>query len=175
MGQTLAEKILSAASGKSARAGEIVIVDFNVEAVQDGTGPLAIEQVKELGGKLAQPHKTVLFIDHAAPSPRSELSNAHKIMRDFARETGAVLSDINEGIIHQRLIESFVRPLDVVVGADSHTCMSGALGAFATGMGSTDIAVAMVSGKTWLRVPETYRVLVGGQFQQAVYPKDLIL
>lgn len=175
MGETLAEKILSAASGKSVRAGEIAIVDVAVTAVQDGTGPLAIEQVKELGGRPVNPDKTVLFIDHAAPSPRSELSNAHRTMREFARETGAQLSDVNQGIIHQRLIEEYVRPGDVVVGADSHTCMSGALGAFATGMGSTDIAIAMVSGKTWLRVPETYRIAIGGEFPSGVYPKDLIL
>lgn len=175
MGQNLVEKILSDAAGSEAKAGSIVIVDVDVVAVQDGTGPLAIEQALELGGRPANPEKTVLFIDHAAPSPRSELSNAHKIMRDYARETGARLSDIQEGIIHQRLIESYVRPGDVVVGADSHTCMSGALGAFATGMGSTDIAVAMISGKTWLRVPETFRIVVGGEFQVGVYPKDLIL
>lgn len=175
MGETLAEKILSAASGKSARAGEIIIVDVDVTAVQDGTGPLAVDQVKELGGKPVNPAKTVLFIDHAAPSPRSELSNAHQALREFAKNTGAQLSDVNQGIIHQRLVESYVSPGDVVVGADSHTCMSGALGAFATGMGSTDIAIAMVSGKTWLRVPETYRITVGGKFPDGVYPKDLIL
>ncbi len=175
MGQTLAEKILSAASGNEVRANEIAIVDVDVIAVQDGTGPLAIDQVIELGGSLAKPDKTILFIDHAAPSPRSELSNAHKQMRAFAKETGAVLSDINQGIIHQRLVEKYVLPWDVVVGADSHTCMSGALGAFATGMGSTDVAIAMVSGKTWLRVPETYRITVSGDFAEGVGPKDLIL
>jgi 3-isopropylmalate/(R)-2-methylmalate dehydratase large subunit len=175
VGQTLAEKILSEAAGTAVKAGGIAIVNVDVMAVQDGTGPLAIEQVIELGGNLAKPDSTVLFIDHAAPSPRSELSNAHRVIRDFARSTGAQLSDIDQGIIHQRLIESYVAPGDVVVGADSHTCMSGALGAFATGMGSTDIAVAMVSGKTWLRVPETYRVVIGGEFPSGVYPKDLIL
>ncbi len=175
MGLTLAEKILSAAARQDARSNEIVIVDVDVIAVQDGTGPLAIEKAKELGGKLAKPAKTILFIDHAAPSPRAELSNAHKGMRAYAKTSGAVLSDVNQGIIHQRLIESFVSPMDVVVGADSHTCMSGALGAFATGMGSTDIAIAMVSGKTWLRVPESYRINIHGQFKPGVYAKDLII
>ncbi len=174
MGQTLAEKILSR-GGKRASAGQIIIVDVDVVAAQDGTGPLAIEQARELGGKVANPDKTVFFIDHAAPSPRSELSNAHRLIRDFAKETGAQLSEIDEGIIHQRLIETYVRPKDIVIGADSHTCMSGALGAFATGMGSTDIAIAMVSGQTWLKVPETIRVDVRGKFGDKVYPKDLVL
>ncbi len=174
IGLTLSEKILTK-TNKGARAGEIVIVDVDVAAAQDGTGPLAIEQIEELGGRVANPAKTVFFIDHAAPSPRSELSNAHQTIRAFAAKSGAQLSDINEGIIHQRLVESFVSPGDVVVGADSHTCMSGGLGAFATGMGSTDIAIAMVSGKTWMKIPETFRIVVGGEFQRHVGAKDLIL
>lgn len=174
MGLTLSEKILTK-NNPGAKAGQIVIVDVDVAAAQDGTGPLAIEQIEELGGKIANPDKTIFFIDHAAPSPRSELSNAHKTIRAFANRTGARLSDINEGIIHQRLVESFVSPGDVVVGADSHTCMSGGLGAFATGMGSTDIALAMASGKTWMKIPETFRIVAGGDFQHRVEPKDLIL
>src|SRR3990172_9285970 len=115
MAKTLAEKICSAKAGRDAQAGEIVIVDVDVMAVQDGTGPLAIAQFRALGApELAKPDKTVLFIDHAAPSPRSELSNAHATMRAFAKETGARLSDIEEGIIHQRLVETYVRPGDIV-------------------------------------------------------------
>lgn len=181
MPQTIAEKILSAKSGQQVKAGQIAIVKVDVVAAQDGTGPLAIEQVKELFAaqkrpiKLANPQKTIFFIDHAAPSPRKELSVAHQLIREFAAETGAVLSDINQGIIHQRLIESFVAPGDVVIGADSHTCTSGGLGAFATGMGSTDVAVAMVAGKTWLRVPESFYIKLSGTFPAFVYAKDLIL
>ena len=176
MALTLAEKLLSAKSGKEVHAGEIAIVDVDVVAVQDGTGPLAIEQFHELGaGELASPRSTYLFIDHAAPSPRAELSNAHKTMRTFAEETGANLSDICRGVIHQRLVESAVRPGDVVIGADSHTCMSGALGAFATGMGSTDVAVAMASGKTWMRVPESFLVRLTGDFPKGVYSKDVMI
>lgn len=181
MQQTLAEKILSAKSGQQVKAGQICIVNVDVVAAQDGTGPLAIEQVKELFKgqnkpiKLANPQKTIFFLDHAAPSPRKELSQAHQLIREFAAQTGAVLSDINQGIIHQRLVEAFVAPGDVVIGADSHTCTSGGLGAFATGMGSTDVAVAMVSGKTWLRVPETIFIELNGSFQPYVYAKDLIL
>lgn len=174
MGKTIAEKTLSAKSGKNATAGEIVIAEVDVAALQDGTGPLAVQQLQKLNMERTVP-KTVIFIDHAAPSPRQELSNAHKILRDFAKKTEAVLSEINEGVCHQRLIESYVDPGDVIIGADSHTCTAGALGAFATGMGSTDVAIGIASGKTWFRVPETFLVHVSGRLPKGVYAKDVIL
>jgi 3-isopropylmalate/(R)-2-methylmalate dehydratase large subunit len=117
----------------------------------------------------------VFFIDHAAPAPRSELANAQASIRAFCAESGATLSDVEMGICHQRVAESFAKPGDLVIGADSHTCMAGALGAFATGMGSTDVAVGMATGKTWLRVPETVRVQVTGELAPGVYAKDLML
>ena len=176
MGQTIAEKIISAHVGKDVKAGELVIAKVDVAAVQDGTGPLTVQEFKKLGKeKLANPERIILFIDHAAPSPRKELSNSHMVLRDFSRDYGAVLSDVGEGVCHQRLIETHVNPGEILVGADSHTCTSGALGAFATGMGSTDIAVAMALGKTWLKVPHTYKVEVEGEFQKGVCAKDLIL
>ena len=176
MGQTIAEKIISKHAGHDVKAGELCIAKVDVAAVQDGTGPLTVQEFKKIGKKeLANPSRTVLFIDHAAPSPRKELSNTHMILRDFAKETGAVMSDTGAGVCHQRLIESFVNPGEILVGADSHTCTSGALGAFATGMGSTDIAVAMALGKTWLKVPPTFKIVVNGEFQKGVYAKDLIL
>lgn len=174
MSKTIAEKILSVKSGQNVTAGEIVISEVDVAALQDGTGPLAAQQLKKLNMERAVP-KTVIFIDHAAPSPRSELSNAHLILRNFAKKTGAILSDIGEGVCHQRLIESYVNPGDVVIGADSHTCTAGALGAFATGMGSTDVAIGIASGKTWFRVPETFLVHVSGRLSKGVYAKDVIL
>lgn len=97
------------------------------------------------------------------------------MVRDFAADWGAQLSDVGEGICHQRIAEAYASPGDVVVGADSHTCTAGALGAFATGMGSTDVAIAFASGKTWLRVPETYLIKVKGELPRRVYAKDLIL
>ena len=176
MGQTIAEKILSKHAGKQVVPGELIISNIDVVMVQDGTGPLAVSEFKKMNKtKLFNPKRTILFIDHAAPSPRKELSNSHKVLREFAKEYGAVLSEVGDGVCHQRLVESFVNPGEVLLGADSHTCTSGALGAFATGVGSTDIAVVMALGKTWLKVPQTYKVVVEGDFQKGVYAKDLIL
>ncbi|MBQ8847438.1 MAG: 3-isopropylmalate dehydratase large subunit [Candidatus Gastranaerophilales bacterium] len=175
MGQTLAQKILSSHAGHNVEINELVIASVDVCATQDGTGPLAIKEFKKLGKKLNNPQRTILFIDHAAPSPRKELSNAHNTIREFAKEYGAVLSDIGCGVCHQRLIEDYVNPGEVLVGADSHTCTSGALGAFATGMGSTDIAVSMAYGKTWFKVPPSFKIEVNGKFAPNVCSKDLML
>ncbi len=176
MGQTLAEKIISEHAGKPVKAGELVIAKVDVCAVQDGTGPLTVQEFKKLGkDKLNNPERTILFIDHASPSPKKELSNMHTTLRDFSRDYGAILSEVGSGVCHQRLIESFVNPCEILVGADSHTCTSGALGAFATGMGSTDIAVAMALGKTWLKVPATFKIVVNGKFKSGICSKDLML
>ena len=176
MASTLAEKIIGAHVGRDVKAGEIVVTPVDVAALQDGTGPLALTQLQELGLIRAHnPEKTVLFIDHAAPSPRKELSNAHMSLRKFAAGTGAVLSEIDEGVCHQRLVESFASPGDILIGADSHSCTSGALGAFATGMGSTDVGIGIATGKTWLKVPATLRVTMSGEFPPGVYAKDLML
>ena len=176
MGQTLVEKIISAHSDHDVRAGELVIANVDVCAVQDGTGPLTVEEFKNLGKyKLFNPERTILFIDHASPSPRKELSNMHTTLREFSKEYGAILSEVGSGVCHQRLIESYVNPGEILVGADSHTCTSGALGAFATGMGSTDVAVAMALGKTWLKVPQTFKIIVNGNFREGICAKDLIL
>jgi len=175
MGKTLAEKILSEKSGQDACAGDIVIAKVDVAAFQDGTGPLGVRQLQKMNINKVKAAKSIFFLDHAAPSPRKELSNDHMLLREFSKKSGAILSEIGDGVIHQRLVESFVKPGDVVIGGDSHTCTAGALGAFATGMGSTDVAIGMAIGKTWFKVPETFRVEINGKFQSGVYSKDLIL
>lgn len=176
MGQTLVEKIISKHCDKQVKAGELTVAKVDVCAVQDGTGPLTVQEFKKLGKtKLNNPERTILFIDHASPSPRKELSNTHMVLREFSKDYGAILSDVGCGVCHQRLIEEFVNPCEILVGADSHTCTSGALGAFATGMGSTDIAVAMALGKTWLKVPQTFKIVVTGTFQENICSKDLML
>jgi 3-isopropylmalate/(R)-2-methylmalate dehydratase large subunit len=176
MGKTLAEKILTARSGNNAGAGDIVIAAVDLVFVQDTTGPLTVRQFQKSGlKKLAKPERTAVFIDHAVPSPTHTLSNDHLVLRRFAGETGAMLSDIGEGVCHQLVAESLARPGDVIVASDSHTVTAGGLGAFATGMGSSDVAVAMGLGKTWFRVPESIRITVAGKFQRGVSAKDLIL
>jgi 3-isopropylmalate/(R)-2-methylmalate dehydratase large subunit len=176
MGMTLAEKILSEHAGKEVCPGEIVVVKVDLTYTQDGTGPLALRKIQEMELKeVYNPKKTIFFFDHASPSPRFELSNDHTFMRDFAKRTGSQVSDVGYGISHQVVAEREVRPGDVVIGADSHTCTGGALGAFATGVGSTDAAVAMALGKIWLKVPETIRVVVEGELPIGVYGKDIIL
>ncbi len=176
MGKTLVEKILSDKSDKDAMAGDIVIAKVDVAFVQDGTGPLAVRQFDEAGfAKVANPDKTILFLDHAAPSPNKQLSNDHMLLRQFSKNTRVQLSEVGEGVCHQIVAENYAVPGDVVVGADSHTVTAGAFAAVATGMGSTDIAVAMALGKTWFRVPGTFKIVVNGSFKKGVYPKDLIL
>ena len=176
MAQTLVEKIISMHADKPVKAGEIVVVSVSKCLTQDGTGPLAIDKIYELGiENIHSPENTFLFIDHASPSPRKELSNDHKKIREFAQKTGATVHDIGDGVCHQIMIEKYLNPGEILIGADSHTCTGGALGAFATGMGSTDVAIGIATGKTWLRVPETIKIELKGELQNGVFAKDLML
>ena len=176
VGMTLAEKILSARSGGEARAGDIVIAEAALVFVQDTTGPLTVRQFQAAGFEHPVASiKVALFLDHAAPSPNRELADDHSFLRGFARQTGCFLSDVGDGVCHQIVAESLARPGDLILGTDSHTVTAGGLGAFACGMGSTDGAVALGLGKTWLRVPESIRVVLSGRFSPGVYAKDLII
>jgi 3-isopropylmalate/(R)-2-methylmalate dehydratase large subunit len=175
MGKTLTEKILSEKSGTEARAGDIVVTKVDCVFVQDTTGPLTVRQFQEMNKNLFNKEKVVLYIDHAVPSPNRQLSNDHAFLREFAKKTGCYLSDEGSGVCHQRVAEFRASPGDVIVGADSHTVTAGAMGAFATGMGSSDIAVAMALGKTWFRVPETIKIEITGTFKDMVTSKDLII
>ncbi len=176
MRKTLAEKILSTKSKTDANAGDIVIAQVDLAFVQDTTGPLTLRLFEESGfKKLATPARALMFLDHAAPSPIRALSNDHLFMRRFAEEKGAHIYEVGDGICHQLVAEKFANPGDVIVGSDSHTVTGGALGAFATGMGSSDVAVALALGKTWLRVPESYLLYLSSAFQKGVFAKDLIL
>ncbi len=176
MGRTLAEKILGEKSGVDARAGDIVIAGIDLAFIQDTTGPLTVRQFRTAGfQRISDSLRATVFLDHAVPSPSQELSNDHILLRDFARDTGCLIYDIGDGVCHQIVAESLVRPGELVVGTDSHTVTAGGLGAFACGMGSTDVAMVLHLGKTWFRVPESIRVSVTGQLTGAVSGKDLIL
>ena len=176
MGKTMTQTILGEHAGRDVAPDDYVVVDVDWAYVQDGTGPLAVRQIEKVGATaLARPERCIVFLDHAAPSPRRELSNDHATLRRFAARTGCILSEVGRGVCHVLATEEYISPGEIAVGADSHSVTGGALGAFTTGMGSTDVGMAMALGRTWLRVPPTWRVVVTGEFPTGVYAKDLML
>jgi len=177
MGQTIAEKILSSHSKKRVKAGDLVIADIDFSFAQDGTAPLVIKTFQDIGAKrIAHPKKTAFVIDHSAPSPNVGVSTLHRLMRDFAKKHKILLYDIGCGVCHQVIPEGGnVTCGDLVVGADSHTCTYGALNSFSTGLGSTDIAASMISGKLWFKVPESIKIIIKGKIPKGIYAKDVIL
>ncbi|MCX6003599.1 MAG: 3-isopropylmalate dehydratase large subunit [Chloroflexi bacterium] len=176
MGKTIAEIILSTKSRSDAHAGDIVVAQIDLAFVQDTTGPLTVRQFRAGGfKKLANSLKAAVFLDHAAPSQSREMSNDHILLREFARQTGALISEVGDGVCHQLVAESLAKPGDLIIGTDSHTVTAGGLGAFACGMGSSDVAIGLGLGRTWFRVPETFLVELKGKFAEGVSAKDLIL
>ncbi|MFH1782338.1 MAG: 3-isopropylmalate dehydratase large subunit [Candidatus Omnitrophota bacterium] len=177
MGKTLTEKIFSAHCGKTVKAGDVAICDIDFCFGQDGTSSLIIDSFNKLGTKkVFNKNKFSMVIDHNAPSPSIGVSTIHKKMRDFADKHKLKMFDIGCGVCHQVIPESgHVFPGDLVIGADSHTCTYGALGVFSTGMGSTDLAVALASGKNWFKVPDTIKIVINGRPKRGVFSKDVIL
>ncbi len=177
MAATLSERIISKHAGKPVRAGEIAIVDVDAVMATDATAPFALKAFKEMGGqKVWNKDKAYLIIDHASPAPNERVANLHALMRAFAREQQIKLYDVGMGICHQLMVENaHVKPGDLFLGADSHTPTYGALGAFAVGVGSTDLAGVLRTGKTWLKVPQTVLFTLTGELQKGVSAKDLIL
>ncbi len=176
-GKTIAEKIFSKHSGTDARAGDIVVADVDFVMGQDGTSPLAIRALADMGvTEVFDPQKVAVVMDHSAPSPLEGVSALHTMMREFGKRTGCTVYDVGEGVCHQLIPEKgHVVPGDLMVGCDSHTCTYGALNVFSTGVGSTDGAAAMASGKLWFKVPDTMKVTYDGELQPGVFSKDLIL
>ena len=176
-GKTIAEKILSAHSGHDAFAGDIVICDVDRIMMHDANGPLAIRAFRGMGGtKVFDPDKVVVVFDHCTPPSNEKLSNIHAFLRSFVKEQGVHFFEGGKGVCHQLMVEKdLVKTGDLVVGSDSHTCTYGALGALSTGLGATDIATAMLTGKLWFRVPETIRVNLKGELPAMCSAKDVIL
>jgi 3-isopropylmalate/(R)-2-methylmalate dehydratase large subunit len=177
MGMTISEKILSAHAGRALRAGDLCVVPVDGCMATDTTAPMAIRAFREMGGiRVWDPSRFHLVIDHAAPAPNERIANLHAMMRTFAGEQGSALYDIGSGICHQVMVDhGKVRPGQVFMGADSHTPTYGALGAFACGIGSTDLAAVMLTGKVWLKVPASIRIVCHGRLQGGAGGKDLAL
>ncbi len=156
MGKTIAEKILSTRSGRDVKANDIVVAELDFIMGQDGTSPLAIQAFQEMQARrVFDPARIAMVIDHSAPSPLEGVSELHQQMRSFAGEQGICFYDIGDGVCHQLLPEQ------------GHV--------FSTGVGSTDLAAGLISGKLWFKVPETFKFVLNGQLPAGVYSKDLIL
>lgn len=176
MGMTIAEKIIARAAGvKSVKPGDIHTVEVDRLMSNDGTTHLTIDMYN----KLKDPHiadisKLVWIVDHNVPADSPKTAASHKKMRDFARANGITFYE-GKGVCHQIMMENHVCPGELIFGADSHTCAYGALGAFGTGVGCTDYLYAMVTGKSWLLVPETLRFNLTGKLPEGSTARDLIL
>ena len=175
MGKTIVEKILSKHASRDLSAGDFAVCRVDFAFGQDGTSSIIIDRIMELGiNKIKTPF--CMVIDHSAPSPSEGVSRVHKKMRDFSKKFKTEIFDIGCGVCHQVIPESGnLLPGNLVIGADSHTCTYGALGAFSTGVGSTDLAIALATGKNWFKVPATIKIVVKGKMPAGVFAKDVIL
>lgn len=177
MGMTIAEKIIAAAAGvEEVKPGDIHTVEVDRLMSNDGTTHLTIDMYnnKLKNPRIADPDKLVWIVDHNVPADSPKTAASHKKMRDFAKENGITFYE-GKGVCHQLMMENHVRPGELIFGADSHTCAYGALGAFGTGVGCTDYLYAMVTGKSWVLVPETIKFHLIGELPEGVYARDLIL
>jgi len=178
-GMTLAEKIISRAAGREARAGHLAVVRLGMAMSVDSIAPNVIRVMREQlrAEHVADPDRVALFVDHVAPACNISTAEGQAAVRRFAREEGIKhFYDVGSGVCHQVMIErGLAKPGEVVVGSDSHSTSYGAIGAFGTGMGATDIALAFATGKTWLKVPETVKVTLVGKMGIGVMSKDAVL
>ena len=179
MGKTFAEKALGKAAGYEVRANDVVTVEPHFCMSHDNAAPIA-KTFKKIGVKnVWKPERLVFIMDHAIPAPSDEHAVNHKEAREFAQEQGMKhFYDVSSqgGVCHQIMCqEGFALPGIIMIGSDSHTCMYGALGAFSTGIGRSEMAAAWATGKIWFKVPESLKITVTGQFKKGVSAKDLIL
>lgn len=171
----LIEEIFSRKAGRPVETGEILLLDVDYIMSHDNTTPLAIKAFREIGKPLRDKSRIVLHLDHAYPAPNVLAAKNHKMIMEFAREQELPYL-FKQGVCHQVMIEEgFVTPGAIVIGADSHSNTYGALGAFGVGLGSTEVAVAWVTGKCWFKVPETIRIELTGTPGPGVYAKDVMI
>lgn len=179
MSMTMTEKIMARASGKPrVNAGEIIMADIDVAMTHDLTGPLSVESFKKIGvEKVWDPEKIVVLFDHQVPADSLDAAQNHIMLREFVEKQKITnFYDVKEGVCHQVLPEKgHIVPGEIVVGTDSHTCTHGALGAFSTGIGSTDMAMVFATGQLWFKVPETLKFEIQGTLNDYVYAKDVVL
>ncbi|MCS7110760.1 MAG: 3-isopropylmalate dehydratase large subunit [Ignisphaera sp.] len=177
MSKTLTEKILSRASGKPISPGDVIETKVDIVAFHDLTGYHVIEVIEKIGtSKTRNTRSLVIAFDHLAPPPDVRSAEIQQYIRKFVK-TYSIESfhDIGYGILHQILLEKYVLPGDVVVAADSHTTTSGALGAFSQGMGASDVAAVIITGRTWMTVPYPFKIALSGRLKGWVTGKDVAL
>ena len=175
MGKTMVEKILNQAGGsRDLSAGDIVMARVSCLMTNDAVGELTVQAFEALGRRPWDQNRIAVVLDHYIPATTENAARTHKLLRDFSRKYGLHLFD-QQGVCHQLMLEKFVLPGDLVIGTDSHTCTYGGIGAFATGVGSTDGAAVMATGEIWLKIPETVRIDLQGRLPDHVHPKDIIL
>jgi len=174
---SLTAKILAKASSREkVEVGEHVIANVDRVMIHDVTGPISLDVIEELKAEVFDPSKIYIFLDHYSPPPTISASNIHRRFREFSKDKKILnFFDVGEGVCHQVMVEGNVKPGEVVVGADSHTVTYGALSSFATGVGSTEAAYAMVTGKLWFKVPEPLYIRVDGRLPYYICGKDVIL
>ena len=172
---TLIEEIFSRKTGNAVQAGEILLLDVDYIMSHDNTTPLAIKAFRDIGKPIFDKNRIVLHFDHAYPAPNVLAAENHKMIIDFVKEHNLPHFH-KQGVCHQVMIEEgYITPGAIIIGADSHSNTYGALGAFGTGLGSTEIGVAWVTGKCWFKIPETIRIELTGKIMPGVYAKDVML
>jgi 3-isopropylmalate/(R)-2-methylmalate dehydratase large subunit len=173
------ENILAKASGRrEVNPGEIIEANIDKVMANDITAPLSINAFKEMGGKRVwNKDRIILVLDHLVPANRDRSAELHRLLRAFVREQKIKhFYDVGRGgVCHQIMMENHVKPGEVIVGGDSHTCTYGAIGAFATGIGSTEVASVFLTGKLWFKIPKAINIIVEGKLKPLIAPKDLIL
>ncbi len=177
MGRTISEQILSAHAGRDVRAGDVVVCDVDLVIGTDASGPMAIDYFERMGGtRVFDPSRVIFALDHYSPPTIPQTQAFHARVRAFASRHGVECLAVGDGISHQVIVDrKRVLPGQLVVGADSHTVTCGALNLFAIGVGSSDLAAAMLTGQVWLRVPETIRVTLHARCREGVGAKDVAL